>query len=313
MAQGADRPAEDLADVWSLLDELPPARPPADLAATTVEMVAARAGGSRGRFQRPAASAGQRAAPLAAIAAALAVGILAGRLTTADPDRQIIEQLPMIEHLSLLQEAGSVEFLDGLAARIADGQGTPSRWPRPPRDAAALEAEAADFDADLATLAADLDQAGLPRDRLAGRRERIAGLAEGELAALEKSAAAYATLSEIDRRDLAHLAAALADPDRESLRDAARQWHAIVAAVNPAFRRNVIEMPAAERLEWLARSAGRYESWSPGRGLPSRGPGGPTGGGPGGLPPRRPSFRSPWPPRPAGPPEAPAETRAPPD
>jgi hypothetical protein len=313
MAQGADRPAEDLAEVWNLLDELPPARPPVDLAATTVEMVAARAGGGPGRFHRPAASAGQRAAALAAIAAALAVGILAGRLTTPDPDRRILEELPLIEHLGLLQEAGSVEFLDGLAARSADGQGVPSRWPRLPRDPAALEAEAADFDADLAALTTALDQTAPRRDRLASRRERLAGLAEGERAALEKSAATFAALSEIERRELGRLAAALADPDRGPLRDAARQWHAIVAAVNPAFRRNVIEMPAADRLEWLARSAGRYESWSPSRGPPNRGSGGPTGGGPGGLPPRRPSFRSPWPPRPAGPPESPAETRAPPD
>jgi hypothetical protein len=296
MAQGADRPAEDLAEVWSLLDELPRVRPQVDHAATTIEMVAARAGGSPGRFPRPAPSPGQRAAPLAAIAIALAVGILAGRLAAPDPDRRILEQLPLIEHLGLLQEAGSVEFLDGLAARIADGQGVPSRWPRLPRDPAALEAEAADFDAELAALATDFERTAPRRDRLVSRRERLAELPEGELSALEKSAAMFAALSAIDRRELVRLAGALADPDRGSLRDAARQWHAIVAAVNPAFRRNVIEMPAAERLEWLARSAGRYESWSPGRGPPSRGSGGPTGGGPGGLPPRRPPFRSPWPP-----------------
>jgi len=293
-------PVDDLAEVWQMLDELPAAPTPVDLTATTMELVAVRAAGDTGQFAPAPSPRSRRLWPLAALVAGLLAGVVIGRGTGPDPDRRVLEHLPLIEHLGLLQEAGSVEFLGQLVGRMEAGQGPMARGFGFPRDPESLRAEAREFDAALESLRAELAGSQTDREPLGRRRERVTSLEEAELAALEKSAATFEALAAVDRRRLARLAQTLADPKATAVHEAARLWHMIVAATNPAFRRNVIEMETAERLEWLNRSAGRPESWSPGRG-------------PGGLPTRRPPFRSPWPPRPAGPREAPAETRAPPD
>lgn len=333
------KPADDLADVWQVLDALPGASTPLDLTATTVELVAARAAHDTARIAPVPSSRTRRLWPLAAVVAGLVAGVVTGRATAPDPDRRVLEQLPLIEHLGLLQEAGSVEFLEQLARRMAAGQGPSARWFGFSRDAESLRAEAREFDAAIESLQAQLAASQSDRGPLASRRERVAGLADAELAALEKSAVTFEGLAAVDRRGLARLAQALADPEATALHEAARLWHVIVSATNPAFRRNVIEMATAERLEWLARGTGRFEprlpsrsreeergdrrpvgprpdgedrGWNgrqppfprPGTGFPGAGPPGPQPGWP--------AFRGSPPPRPAAAPEAPAETPAPP-
>jgi len=334
-------PADDLADVWEALDMLPSALVPVDLTATTVELVAARAAGDTARL--PAAPALRTRAVwlLVAVVAGLVMGVVTGRATAPDPDRRVLERLPLIEHLGLLQEAGSVDFLEQLARRMEAGQGPSARWLGFSRDADTLRAEAREFNAAIESLQADLAGSTTDREPLARRRERVASLGEAELAALEKSAATFEALAAVDRRGLARLAEALANPQAAGLHEAARLWHVIVAATNPAFRRNVIEMATAERLEWLARGAGRFEPRLPSRGredergsdrrpvgprpdgedrgwtggrqppFPRPGPGLP-GAGNAAPPPGWPAFKKPVPPRPAAGPAAPVETPAPP-
>ena len=345
-ATGTSAPAQDLADVWQLLDVLPVISTPVDLAATTVELVAARAAADTSPRDRGSVLRARRLWPLLAVAVGLVAGVVAGRLTAPDPDRLILEHLPLVEHLGLLQEAGSVEFLEQFAGRMETGQGPSSRWFGLSRDPIALRAEAQDFTTELERLQSQRDAATFGSDFLARRRGRVASLGDTELAALEKSAATFESLAAVDRRTLARLATALADPAATSLHDAARLWHLIIAATNPAFRRNMIEMPTAERLEWLSRGAARFDPRLPGRSreddrggerrpsgqrregmdrswngsrqppfpqppYPQFTPGGPNPG----LPAPQsgwPSLRGPAASRPAGPREAPAETQAPP-
>ena len=264
-ATGMSAPAQDLADVWQLLDVLPVISTPVDLAATTVELVAARAAADTSPRYRGSGLRARRLWPLLAVAAGLVAGVVAGRLTAPDPDRLILEHLPLVEHLGLLQEAGSVEFLEQFAGRMETGQGPSSRWFGLSRDPIALRAEAQDFTLELEQLQSQLDAATFSSDLLARRRGRVASLGDTELAAVEKSAATFESLAAVDRRTLARLATALADPTATSLHDAARLWHLIIAATNPAFRRNMIEMPTAERLEWLSRGAARFDPRLPGR------------------------------------------------
>jgi hypothetical protein len=256
-AQGSS-PADDLADVWKALDSLPSAQPATDLTATTVELVAAKVAndvrpkeGARPRWI-------DRLVPLAIILGGLVVGLVAGRLTAPDPDARILEKLPVIEHLGLLQELGSVDFLESLAEQMKEGQSNPPRWLRFVRDPAGLRVEAQEFDATLVALRSEMKGRQSARDTLARRREHVATLASNDLAALEKSASSFEALSLVDRRELERLATALADPARAPIHEAAKLWHVIVTAINPAVRRNIIEMPTDERLEWLTRSAGRY-------------------------------------------------------
>ena len=136
----------------------------------------------------------------------------------------------------LLQEAGSVEFLEQFAGRMETGQGPSSRWFGLSRDPIALRAEAQDFTTELERLQSQRDAATFGSDFLARRRGRVASLGDTELAALEKSAATFESLAAVDRRTLARLATALADPAATSLHDAARLWHLIIAATNPAQR-----------------------------------------------------------------------------
>ena len=271
MAHSAERPADDLADVWGVLDALPPAAARVDLAATTVDLVAANVDGETMPARRKAGGPWEWAARVAAVAAALVAGFAAGRGVAPDPDRRILQQLPIIEHLGLLRETGSIGFLEAVADRMGQRQ-APPRWMRLARDPEELEGDALAFDAAVEALRRSFAEP-VGAEMLARRRERVAALSAAELAELERSAEMFEDLPSIDRRELTALARTLADPAAGRLRDAARTWHLVMAAMNPVFRRTVIEMPMAERLEVLERSPGRFEPRPPFRrpGLPPSG------------------------------------------
>jgi len=330
----ASGPAGDLGDVWQMLDALPTASAGVDLAATTVDLVAAKvAGAARSRDQEPVGWGGWLARAVL-VTAALAGGLVAGRATAPDPERWVLEKLPLIEHVGLLREAGSVEFLEAVAERIAASQGPP-RWLRYGRDQQSLRDEAREFDAAVTHLEADAAAQARGTDVVEARRRQVTKLPADKQADLERAAETFRGLSSIDRRELTAVAAALADPTNGRLRDAARTWHLILAAMNPVVRRSVVEMPAEERLEMLERSPGRPredfrdrrpgegggEEWRPPPfgppGPPQIGPPRPGNGGPG-RPGERPPGGIPGPPgfRPsppaADPRGAPAETPAPP-
>lgn len=328
-------PAGDLGDVWQLLDALPPAAARVDLAATTVDLVAAKVAGFARDGDRERTGPGRWLIPVAAVVAALAAGLVAGRATAPDPDQWVLERLPVIEHLDLVRQAGSLRFLEAVADRLSLNPELP-RWLRAGGDPQALREEAREFDAALAKLASEDVQGSLGRDATKARRTAVAALPAARKADLERDAETFRRLSNLDRQELTAVAEALADPTNGRLRDAARTWHVLLAAMNPVVRRTVIEMPIEERLEMLERPAGRLrdefrERRPNNAGGPDRRP---MPGGPPGVPsigpprprtgePNRPSerfqegrpgppgFRFPPPPG-AGPREAPAETPAPP-
>lgn len=332
-------PAGDLGDVWQMLDALPSAAASVDLAATTVDLVAAKVAGAARSREREPVGVGGWFVRLAAVTTALAGGLVVGRATAPDPDRWVLDNLPLVEHLGLLREAGSVDFLEGVAERMAASQGPP-RWLRFGRDPQALQDEGREFDAALKQLEADATAPSRGVELLEARRRQVTTLPADRQADLERSAEAFRGLSSLDRREITAVAAALADPTNGRLRDAARMWHVILATMNPLVRRTVIEMPADERLEMLERSPGRpredfRDRRPPGDGDERRPPFGPPG--PPQLGPRPPQFGSPRPgnggpgrpgerpqegpsappgfrpPPPAGGPrEAPGETPAPP-
>jgi hypothetical protein len=260
------QPADDLADVWDALDTLPHATPAVDLTTTTVELVAARATNEVGARTAPPSRWTDRAIPLAIILGSLVLGIVGGWYSRPDPDQRILERLPVIEHLSLLQEAGSVEFLEALAEQMKEGKGSAPRWMRLLRNPDELRAEAHEFAAAVQSLRNELLGDESSRVSFPRRRAYVESLSASDITALQRSAETFEELSAVDRRDLERVAAALADPARGSLRDAAKLWHVIVAANSPLLRRSIVAMPSAERIEWLARTAGRFEPRMPSRG-----------------------------------------------
>lgn len=284
-------PAVEFGEVWDLLDALPRANASEALAATTVDMVAVHLRGRR------AAGPVRRLGPLAAVAAALVAGIVAGRVTAPDPDRQILERLPLVKHLDLLREAGSTKFLEAMHQR---------RYPLPMRlmirqGPGAREDERRQFEAEVAALGAEL-AAGSP----AGRRESVQALSVEERLELEKAAEQFMRLSATERRAVEAVAEALVDPARQDLRDAAAMWRQWLLSARPEDRAGIVARGTDKRLEWLewyAVQAARPEGRPDLRGLdrPPRGP----------RRDERPPFRPDAPPRPA-PPAGPAETPAPP-
>ena len=273
-----DEPAEVLGEVWTLLDELPRAAVSNRMTATTIEMAAVTS------TPRAAARPGwwSWAVPATLVAAALVTGIVVGR-ATAPAHRQLLEDLPIVRSLDLLREAGSPAFLEALAGRLRDLPPRPGM--RPGGDVARRGDEA--FTADVESLR---DMLTTPPTSAATARAWIDGLPLDERLELERAAAVHARLSPTERQLLADVAAALVDPDRPELRDAAATWHRWLSEVRPEDRREIVAYGAEKRLEWIAWYASRAEmrgrpggpvsdrlprNWQP--------PGGPVGDRPPGM------------------------------
>ena len=258
----ATDPALALGEVWELLDALPAAAASPDMMATTMEMAAVPVGGMMSRTGNGATTArGGRPAEAAAwppvrqwlpgaaiVLASLLAGIAVGRATAPIPEWTILASLPVVQHLDLLREAGSVGFLEA----VAKGGYPPPRRPPPAQSKADVREDEEAFDAAIAALrtAGDVTTS---RETLVSRREQVLQMPDTARRQLERSAGTFQRLSGADRSDLVALGRALADPSREELLKAARIWHLWVQLRDPADRRDVIDLSAEDRLEWLDR------------------------------------------------------------
>jgi len=259
----ATDPSLALGEVWDLLDVLPAASASPDMLASTIEMAAVPSvslssrtvgkGTTTARVCRPASAAAWPTARqwlpgVAIVLASLVAGIAVGRSTVPTPESVVLAALPVVQHIDLLREAGSVGFLES----VAKGGYPPPRRPPPAQSKADVLEDAEEFEAAIASLRA---AGGVTNDRdtLAARREQVLRMPEAERRQTERSANTYQRLSGADRSELVAVGRALADPDRQQLLKAARIWHMWVQLRDPADRRDVIELSADDRLEWLDR------------------------------------------------------------
>lgn len=333
---GSDReenPEDLLGDVWTALDVLPTARSTPSLASSTIEMAAVSIARDA---PLPARSGNKSAADRSRwtvagviVAACLAAGFVAG---SAGPgvlrSPRGPELMAVVKHLGVLEEAGSVGFLEA----FAEGDYTPPvflsreslRRGRP---------ESGADNGDRATLTDQGETSGRPAvatpeldDALAdfqlvflegqsvlpfsppsdlpgsegesgSKAERVE---EAHQAAVdfEVNRLAFYELPPSQREAFVSLAESLADPQRSDLVEAARLWHAWVTFADPVERAGLVELPTSERLEWLDRRMRQWRRFMPGR--PGDGersdetPGIRSGGsrGPGGPPRRGPDTPS---------------------
>ena len=306
-------PADALGGVWELLDALPRSVAPPSLTSTTLEMAAVAAGG------RPLARVSRApivarialwkwGVAAACVAGAFVGGVVASRSTLLDPDQRILENLPLMRHFDVLREAGSIGFLEGVARgnyppprRFPFGRpGEPGRSEgrgenrpgergserpgpgerRPPPEEVVRYRE---LDACIAELPS-APFGAVAGEILAARRLEVGDLSAAARRSLADSAQAFRDLTPSQRHDIEEVARLFAggqaaDLRRQELLDAARLWHQWVESRDPADRQAVIQLNAADRLEWLDRYA-RINARPP-RDWP-RGPNGPPGrpGGP---------------------------------
>lgn len=263
----AAAPADALGGVWELLDELPPTTASRALAATTVELVAA---GTAARSRDGWLSWVERwftswRGPAVIVGLALVAGLVAGRLTQPGLDGRLLDDLPLVQHLALVREAGSEKFLEAVAAR---DPGVPPRLVIRAGPEAAARA-AATWRAELDSLASALaDDRDPPAERLQARRDQFAALSLEDKVELERAAHDFGRLSPNERQALAGVARALVDPTRPHLREAAIVWHQWLAAVRPEDRAEIIGAGTDKRLEWIDWYARRPEGF----GRPGPGP-----------------------------------------
>lgn len=316
-------PAADFGAVWELLDALPPAADSAARTATTIEMVAIDLEGRGDPARKSAAGGGSWLAPAATVFAALVAGLVAGWATAPDSEATLLQHLPIVQRLDLLREAGTVSFL----AAVAEGG-----FAAPIRGGILLTPEQREegvrqYRRRIDELQKDLAAEPLSAAVLLERRTKVKELSLDDRISLERNVEAYVTLSPTERKSLAATAAALVDPARPQLRQAAVLWHQWVAAARPEDQADMIAMGTEKRLELLTWYSARRD-FRPGDRLPRdwdrdrdwdrerRGPGGgfqppPGGREPGPPPPREQDRRGP----PFRPPQGfrpPAETPAPP-
>lgn len=104
---------KELQQTWDMLDDLPRDQVDETFTRSTVEMVAIHA--EQEVSQRLSRAAQRRAAAwlggIAATVLAGAVGFWVTYENLSRPNRRLIEDLPIVEHLDAYQYAGSIEFL----------------------------------------------------------------------------------------------------------------------------------------------------------------------------------------------------------
>jgi hypothetical protein len=107
---------KELQQSWDLLDELPRDQVDDTFARSTVEMVAIRAESEVDASARRVSQWKRIVWGLgfAAIGVAAATGFWLTFFRLTEPNRQVVKDLPILEHLDAYQNAGSIDFLRAL-------------------------------------------------------------------------------------------------------------------------------------------------------------------------------------------------------
>ena len=238
-----------LEETWLLLDELPRAETDETFTQTTVEMIALTAAGQR---SRPAAGLLSRLnvgrlAPwwltgVWFVGAAL-VGFLAVALARPDADRQLLEDLPLLEHLDAYRYAESVEFLRHLAERELFANA---------RQAQATSASGP-------SVASQTSQ-GASAEVLAARRQRIEQMTPDEQGILLKQRERFEQLPDAERRRLRELYRQIEQqPDAERLRATMLHYYQWLTQLEPLLRAEIASLEPSERLDRVERLRRRQQ------------------------------------------------------
>ncbi len=235
------RRIQSLERTWELLDELDTAPGDDPLTHTTLEMVG-QAADEELRQKRSEAPRRRRRWLLALIGIVLvaaAAGFASVALLAPDPNRRLIEDLPVLERLDQYRHVEGIEFL-----RLLKREGLFSDSAGEPPETVPTEAD----------------------EPLATRRERVAAMSPEGKEELRLALKRFEQLPADRRESLRRLHEQLAaSPDAVPLAAIMDRYYAWLKTLPPYSRSGLAEMPAEKRVEWIKkrlqhqrlRSAGR--------------------------------------------------------
>lgn len=223
LASSADvrRRLQEMERTWELLDELDAAPAGSQFTHTTLEMVAVAA------RQELAAAPGRRWRYALALCggalAAVAAGFFAVALLTPDPNRELLQDLPVLENLDEYRQTDEIEFL-----RLLRAEG--------------LFAE--DAGETLVNIAAT------PDESFVQRRQRVEGMSPDEKARLLRLQERFDALAPSRQQQLRRLDESLQEAaDAAELRQIMRRYCEWLKTLPSYTRAELVEMKPGDRVE----------------------------------------------------------------
>jgi|GEM_PF-1520897 len=242
----------ELAGTWDLLDELPRTNVDETFAQTTVAMIAVVAAKDVEQLNAaaPRRALKQRFWSVAAVVAAAAIGYVALTWLWPDQNRQLLNELSLVENWPLYQQAGSVDFIreldkQGLFAPVAAEEPATTEVPATTEESA----RPAVVNSDAFTLTS-----------ITARRDYLAELAENQRADLRRKHQEFQQLPrEEQERYRAFERELQADPTAHRLHEVLQYFHGWLVARSPLETSELLELSAAERVAKIKQIRTRDE------------------------------------------------------
>jgi hypothetical protein len=217
------RRVQDMERTWDLLDGLDAAPADGNFTHTTLELVAVAARHEVDQTMAEAPRVRRRHFWLAvtALLTAVVVGFLAMAVLWPDPNRQLLEDLPVLESLDSYRQVDEIEYLHMLEGLF------------PVKDADAMTEAGATTD-----------------ESLAQRRQRIAEMSPSDHEQLERRLERFAALEPDEQRQLRQLAKAMQEaPDGPQLRQVMRRYCEWLKTLPLYTRGELAELKPADRVK----------------------------------------------------------------
>ena len=216
----------ELDGTWQLLSQLATDAASRDFTRTTLELVAAADEAAQRSVKSPHRRLGRAAVAVGGLLLSAVFGFLVVAAVRPDPNRQLIEELPILERLEQFRAVGNLEFLAALRqARLFEGNATSEEEDRPYwTDEPAPESARRHIEAMSPT----------GKEQLRRRQEQFASLPADEQTQL--------------RRFYDDLAAA---PDNRALLVVADRYYAWLKSLPPITRAELVELSLKERIEQI--------------------------------------------------------------
>ena len=255
--------ADALLKAWNMLDLLPHASVPVTMTATTIEMLALRVQdeGLAHRREHPKQVTNRWLFSGGIVFGAIVLGLVLGTRMAPDPDAAVWKILPLATHIEVLNEAGSVEFLQGILERSIERPRVDRiRTMGNDQYATRMRDTIDDLRLHASSGSKSLAPVPVPVPSTQTTRQKVELMSSIERQDLAAAVRVFERKSGSERAELLELAGALLGPSGNQLATAATVWHSWLMSRDPVERSILEELDTEERLEWLDRYARKTET-----------------------------------------------------